>query len=1056
MAHRAGDSPTEAGIYEELVTSGLEARLSQVLDERQIERAKLSNVEAADRIALHVSRVIEQSIAELPESERTATGIHLARLLIQHVFESNDQRTDATKPRSPQADLLSALPLATGDVLHAVLPLNPDGTPQCLEQPLTPLLDTTLLTNAPRSEPALGKQLLSEIPSADRIDAIIAFVRFSGLRPMLEALRRHCENGRSLRLLTTTYTGSTEAKALDVLRDLGAEVRVSYDTTTTRLHAKAWSFHRDSGTSTAYIGSSNLTHSAQVPGLEWNLRVSGRRNPAVLAKMAALFDSYWESGDFLDYDPAVFAREVERPNAGPQIVLSPVELRPEPFQQRLLEQVEVSRELGHHRNLLVSATGTGKTVMAALDYAALRSRLPRARLLFIAHREEILQQSLATFRYAMRDPTFGELWVGGNHPTRFEHVFASIQSLNATGISQIDPSHFDVVIIDEFHHAAADSYNALLHHLQPSELLGMTATPERPDGMPILHWFGDRIAAELRLWDAIDQQRLVPFQYYGIHDGADLSSVPWRRGRGYDVTALANVYTSDDAWCRRIIHELNIHVDDVTKMRALGFCVGVSHARFMANRFSEAGINAVAVSAQTPTTERKSALRDLAEGRVQVVFSVDLFNEGVDVPAVDTILMLRPTESATVFLQQLRRGLRRNPATGKATCTVLDFVGQHRREFRFDRKLGALLGGTRKDLQRQITNDFPYLPAGCSLALDPVARDIILRSLKEAIPTTWPARVAELRRVVDAGHAATLPGYLDHSGLDLSDVYANNRSWSDLLEAAELPVQPAGPYERTLRRAVGRMLHIDDRLRLDTYQRLVGQVSAPRVTELTASDRALLRMLVVSLTDQVLGKKEIRVVDLQVATDLLWQHPQVLAEGAELLPILLDRVDHVHSRITGRPEIPLNVHARYTRLEILAAMHQGDDRAKTPTWREGVRWAKDQNTDLFLVTLDKSPDHFSPTTRYRDYAISQDLFHWESQSTTSADSPTGRRYREHAAAGSEIYLFARNDNTSNAFWFLGPATYVRHEGDRPMGITWRLESPLPGDLYAEFAAAAVA
>jgi superfamily II DNA or RNA helicase/HKD family nuclease len=1011
----------------------------------------LPNVEAADRIALHVSRIIEQSVAELPESDRTTMGIHLARELIQQLAELIGQDGESDR----QSGLRRALPLATGDVLQAVLPRNLDGSPHSLEQPLTPLLDTTLLTNA-RSEPSLGKQLRSEIPSADRIDAIVAFVRYSGLRPMLDALRRHCENGRPLRLLTTTYTGSTEAKALDALRNLGANVRVSYDTTTTRLHAKSWSFHRDTGTSTAYIGSSNLTHSAQVPGLEWNLRVSGRRNPAVLAKMVALFESYWEGGDFVEYDPEVFAAQMDRTHTGPQILLSPVELRPEPFQQRLLEQIEVSRELGYHRNLLVSATGTGKTVMAALDYAGLRSRLPRARLLFVAHRSEILQQSLATFRYAMRDPAFGELWVGGKKPTRFEHVFASIQSLSAAGISQMDPSHFDVVIIDEFHHAAADSYDALLQHLRPHELLGMTATPERPDGMPILHWFGDRIAAELRLWDAIDQQRLVPFQYYGLHDGTDLSNLPWKRGRGYEVTALENVYTADDAWCRRIIHQLNTHVDDVRSMRALGFCVSVSHARFMADRFSSAGISAVAVSAQTPTAERKAALRNLAEGRIQAVFSVDLFNEGVDVPAVDTILMLRPTESATVFLQQLGRGLRRNSKTGKATCTVLDFVGQHRKEFRFDRKLGALLGGTRKDLQRQITNDFPYLPAGCSLELDPVARDIILRSLKEAIPSTWPARVAELRRVVDAGHAATLPGYLDHSGLDLSDVYANNRSWSVLLEAAELPVQPAGPYEQTLRRAVGRMLHIDDQLRLVTYQRLVGQGSAPQVTELTASDHALLRMLIVSLTDQVLGKREFREVDLQVATDLLWQHPQVLAEIAELLPILLDRVDHVHSRVPGRPDIPLNVHARYTRLEILAAMGQRDDRAKTPTWREGVRWAKDKHADLFLITLDKSPDHFSPTTRYRDYAISQDLFHWESQSITSADSPTGRRYRDHSAIGSAIYLFARNDNTSNAFWFLGPATYVRHDGDRPMGVTWRLETPLPGDLYAEFAAAAVA
>jgi hypothetical protein len=270
-------------------------------------------------------------------------------------------------------------------------------------------------------------------------------------------------------------------------------VLVSYDLSTTRLHAKAWVFHRRSGFSTAYVGSSNLTHSAQVTGVEWNLRVSAARNRGVIDKFGAVFDSYWSGGDFVPYEPDQFEEEQRRAgrtDTGPQVVLSPIELRALPFQDRLLELIEVSRQRGHHRNLLVSATGTGKTVMAALDYARLRDRLHRSRLLFIAHREEILTQSLATFRYALRDPSFGELWVGGVRPTHFEHVFASIQSLTASGLDALSPFHFDVVIVDEFHHAAAASYQRVLDHLAPLELLGLTATPERSDGLPILSWFG--------------------------------------------------------------------------------------------------------------------------------------------------------------------------------------------------------------------------------------------------------------------------------------------------------------------------------------------------------------------------------------------------------------------------------------------------------------------------------------------------------------------------------------------------------------------------------------
>ena len=463
---------------------------------------------------------------------------------------------------------------------------------------------------------------------------------------MMAALRAHRADGKPIRVLTTTYTGSTEGRALDELSDLGADVRVSYDVSTTRLHAKAWLFHRHSSFTTAYVGSSNLTHSAQVAGVEWNVRLSGARNPDVIDKIRAVFESYWQSGDFVPYDAAEFARAMEGMQRSPDdmaVQLSPIEIRLEPFQERLLELIAVARQEGHHRNLLVSATGTGKTVMAAVDYARLARELPRARVLFVAHREEILNQSRATFRHALRDHTFGEKWVGGERPTEFDHVFASIQSLNASDLNNLEPTHFDVVMIDEFHHAAAKSYKRLLDHVRPRELLGLTATPERSDGMPILNWFDDEIAAELRLWDAIDQHRLSPFIYYGIHDGVDLREIPWRRGHGYDIDALSELYTSDSAWARLVLNEVQSHVDNISSMRCLGFCVSVEHARFMAQHFQAHGVQSVAVWADTSEPERKDALRGLADGRIKAVFSVDLFNEGVDVPTVDVVLMLRPT-----------------------------------------------------------------------------------------------------------------------------------------------------------------------------------------------------------------------------------------------------------------------------------------------------------------------------------------------------------------------------------------------------------------------------
>lgn len=1028
------------GLYEQLLTEALCNELES-LDARFKPARPLHTAEAADRIALHLSRRIRQTLESVGDSDRVRVGIEVARDLIARLAQIIDSES-------------AEAPVDPGTVLRAILARRPDGTPQPIAEPLIPLLDTTLLTNAP-GEPGLLHQLDAEIESADKIDVLMAFIRRSGINPLMSSLRRHCENRKSLenpmplRILTTIYTGSTERAALEQLTDLGAEVRISYDVSTTRLHAKAWIFHRLSGFSTAYVGSSNLTHSAQVTGLEWNVRASAARNSDILDKFEAVFESYWEGTDFVPYNSVQFDAEMQRAgriDSGPTVILSPVELRLEPFQERLLEKIAVSRSRGHHRNLLVAATGTGKTVMAAVDYGRLRRTLPRARLLFVAHRNEILDQSLATFRYAIRDASFGEKWISGARPQRFDHVFASVQSLNAANLDDLAPDHFDVVIVDEFHHAAAPSYRRLLDHVQPRELLGLTATPERSDDLSILHWFDDRIAAELRLWDAIDQQRLSPFMYFGIHDGLDFTHIPWRRGQGYDIHALSDLYTSTDAWARTVVHEVNRLADNPDTMRALGFCVSIEHAQFMAAHFTKHGLPSVAVWGDSAPADRAAALRDLAAGTVRAVFSVDLFNEGVDVPTVDTLLMLRPTESPTLFLQQLGRGLRRSK--DKNFCTVLDFVGTHRKEFRFDRRYRALLGGTRRDIERSVQQGFPFLPAGCYMHLDAKASEVVLKSLRDAIPSRWPARVEELR-VVHANYPdVTLSQYLEESGLDLPDLYDGSRGWSDLCEAAGVPVAPPGPHEAPLRKALGRLLHVDDDERIVAYRALLESATPPNVAAMPERERRLVRMLIASLGDQVLTKEQ----SLQDGVDLLWAHPQVRVELAQLLVKLDEQIDHLHGPLPMNPDVPLQVHARYTRLEIMAAFGVGAQ-AKTPDWREGVREVKDERADLLAFTLDKSSGSFSPTTRYRDYAISRSLIHWESQSTTRAASETGLRYRNHKHEKRSIMLFTRLRADDRAFWFLGPATYRGHVGEKPMAITWELRTPLPGDLYQSFAAA---
>src|SRR4051812_19703850 len=499
----------------------------------------------------------------------------------------------------------------------------------------------------------------------------------------------------------------------------------------------------------------------------------------------------------------------------------------------MLDAIEVERVLhDRHRNLVVAATGTGKTVIAALDYRRLCIGSERPRLLFVAHRREILEQSIRTYREVLGDADFGEFYVGGTRPERWKHVFASVQSLTSYGVHNIPAHAYDVVVIDEFHHAEAATYRRIINHLAPREMLGLTATPERADGTDVRTFFGGRTAAELRLWDALGADLLCPFHYFTVADGTDLRQISWKRGR-YDDGELSNVYTGNDRRAAIVLQQLRDKILDPGSMRALGFCVSIAHADFMAKRFNEAGIPSHAVSGNTSAADRERALQDLRERRVNALFAADLFNEGLDLPDVDTVLFLRPTESATVFLQQLGRGLRRTRT--KAVLTVLDFVGYHRKEFRFDQKLRALTGTTRRGLEREIQNGFPFLPSGCQIVMDRQSQAIVLENLRSQIANRWSQMVAELRSYGDQD----LSEFLAESGVELSDILRRGQhSWTQLRRDAGLKTRAGSAMEAQLLKRVRAFAHVDDHDRSSAYRWLLSE-QAPAYADLSPTEKRL-------------------------------------------------------------------------------------------------------------------------------------------------------------------------------------------------------------------------
>lgn len=1022
-------------LYESLLTAAIQA----VVDSHPLNKSELLDLDpdaGHEQIARHLANEIARTLRAVSgdRDERLARQVAIANSLLDHL------RTLSPEVVPQEQDVLAPPRLLLS--LH-------DGAPPARTE--LPYSISALLTRT-RGEPALGHELAREIMTADSVDALVSFVTLGGVRALRAPLEQHAQAGKPLRLLTTTYMGATDASAIEWLARLPhVEVRVSYDARRTRLHAKAWLFSRESGLHTAYVGSANLSSSALFEGHEWMIKAAAADLPQVLERFRGTFETLWNDPEFEPFDPE---NEVHRDRLrqalsyerggkrGDTSILTFFTLKPHPFQQEILDKLEAERHLhGRTRNLVVAATGTGKTVVSAFDY---QRRIGqdglRPRLLFLAHREELLTQAMATFRQVLRDGAFGSLLVGGSEPVSHDHLFATIQSFNSRALlDKHGTSHWDHVIVDECHHAPADSYRAVIERIAPKVLVGLTATPERTDGRSLLGDFDGHIAAELRLWNALEKQLLVPFEYYGISDNVDLRDVRWSRG-AYQLDDLDKVYTGNDRRAELIFDQTRQRVGDMHAMRALGFCVSVAHAEFMAKKFSQFGVPSVAVHGDSPDAVRQSVRGQLERREVNVIFTCDLYNEGIDLPFVDTLLMLRSTSSATLFLQQLGRGLRLHE--GKPSCLVLDFIGQHREDFRFDGVLSAMTGLPRPALREAVERGFPLLPTGCHLALDRVVQEQVLASLRRTLQGGIK-RLTEDLRVVAARHGqdVDLGTFLAETGRDLAEVFNGKTSWSMVRRAAGLAEPEAAPGEEGLTQKLKQVLHIDEPERLTFYRHWLTNLN--EAARLNPVDRRRVLMLAYQMFHE-----RGRHFTPEQFSSLLAGSPTIVRDLDALFAVLADAVGLATPADFPGKDWPLAIHRQYGRREVLTALGRWNENAK-PDSREGVVRLEAVKTELLFVTLKKGEKRFSPTTRYDDYAISRELFHWQTQSQVSPESVSGQRYICQVTNGWRFLLFVRA-TVEDVYTYLGPVHYVSHSGSRPMSITWKLEVPLPGHWLQEF------
>ncbi|WP_218775598.1 DEAD/DEAH box helicase [Oceanobacillus senegalensis] len=1040
------------GIYEEIINIKMKEKLDLFdIKDFQLEKETLDVEEARKFLSSYISNVTRKALQYLRDKETNDKEALLKQIkACNELIITLSQQLDEEEFERLQID-------DKGEVLHSIYSKINSVKGIKKEKPIrpvTPISESTLFTGS-KSEPDMLSELKKEILSSDQLDFLVSFVKWSGIRCIIEELKAFTENGGKLRVITTSYMEATDYKAIIELSKLkNTEIKISYDIDRTRLHAKAYMFKRETGFTTAYIGSSNLSNPALTSGLEWNMKVTEKDSPDIIRKFEATFESYWNDGEFKDFkgDEEASKRKLKHAlSRKKQLVENDIhfklDIQPYHYQKEMLDNLQAEREVfGRNRNLLVAATGVGKTVISAFDYKKfIQKNTNNTKLLFVAHREEILKQSRDTFRAILKDFNFGDLLVGGSTPNSLDHLFVSIQSFNSMNLHEkVTDDFYDFIIVDEFHHAAANSYQTLLSYFKPKILLGLTATPERMDGQDITKYFDGKIASEMRLTEAIDRKLLSPFQYFGVSDTVDLSSLKWSR-KGYDLKELENVYTNNRIRSNQIINSLYKYVTDIDDVKGLGFCAGIEHAKYMAQVFNERNIPAVALHGDSDKEVRRSSQRKLSAGKISFIFVADLYNEGVDIPDVNTILFLRPTNSLTVFLQQLGRGLRL--AEGKECLTVLDFIGQAHKKYNFEEKFRTLVGKTKHSIEYYVDNGFSDLPRGSFILLEKQAKEYVLRNIK-ASKNTKQNLINKMKTFEqDTGLELTLFNFLNHNNLSLYDFYGRNgnRSFQRMMVEAGLSQDFFCENEDKIVKRFHKLFPLNSKKILDFFIKYVQTAGEYHIKN--KEEKLMENMLYYSFYKKEPSKEGLATINDGLKR--IFENKHIQMEILQILEFSYYSIKTIEIENEFDFITPLTVHSTYTKEQIMAALGYFNEE-KCPAFREGVKHFKDKKLDIFFTTLNKSEKDFSPSTLYEDYAINEELFHWQTQSTLTESSRTAQRYINHKSLDHKIALFVREYKQENGytapFTFLGTCDYVSHSGEKPISFIWRLKNQLPPEL----------
>ena len=962
--------------------------------------------------------------------------------------------------------------------------------------------------------------LKQELLNCKKFYFIVSFIRYSGIQLLISTLDELEKQGIQGEIITSVYLNITDSKALQKLLSYkNIKVKI-YNNSSESFHTKAYLFEKEKYHSVV-IGSSNISQSALYSAEEWNVKLTDSSFFNIYGKSLNQFEKLWHSNEAIELTQD-FIDEYEKYKKSVNVqntfdyrktkIEQENEFVPNSMQKRVLGKLKETRENGNKKGLVISATGTGKTYLAAMDIKQFfeinsntenklfkitdkKSKTSNIKFLFIAHREELLENAINVFSKILKidKNEFGRIY-GGLKEIDKSIIFASIQSLRNC-YNEFKPSFFDYVIVDEFHHSMSNSYLKALSYFNPKFLLGLTATPKRMDGKDILSLCDYNVVDEIGIKEALEEDLIVPFHYFGVNDYTiNYDNIPYKNGKYNEKILLENLLLNTRT--DYIVEKINKFGFDGDELSAVAFCQNIEHAFFMKEEFSKKGYKSAVITANTSSNERSEILEKFKNKKIEILCVVDILNEGIDIPTINLLLFLRPTMSSTIFIQQIGRGLRK--AKNKDFVTIIDFIGNHKKDYLLINYFSSEVDNkdtlfTKKEkIINEIKNQFSNIPKSCYVELDRICQNRIIEKIEKInfssknilkeMYLDYKAEIGksenEILKVSDfdtnielfqelslkLGSFYNAQLQFENSEIKKNKIFLLNSEKTEFLAYLEKKLTIVEPFTYLIVKYLINNDFINLEIIVDEYKNYFN------IKDDFQKEYVINRIFTELVEDKILEKNsKNRLFKISKKYNKIFENKRENNDEINLKLIDLDNSQNTNYNFKNRLEDLLYLglsefkknnnlsifnenilipYKKYKRIELQILL---DSKVPKGSWRAG--YANTDKDICLFATIDKT-HIFQENLKYDNSLFADDIIQWISQPKTSHNSSVGQMFIHHKEKGFKVHIFIRkyafmNGNKTNPFIYLGNAKYYSSQGDKPMKILWKLDKKIPQKLIYE-------